>query len=62
MEYFKLLYSTISFSQLLLGGGKLTYLYNDVNGYRVILGSMYVELNEMTAYGSYLSSNFHRPN
>jgi len=25
----------------------------------VILGDMYVELNELTAYDSYLSSNFH---
>jgi len=28
----------------------------------VILGGMYVELNELTAYDSYLSSNFHGPN
>jgi len=34
----------------------------DVHGYCVILGDMYVELNEMTAYDSYLSSNFHWPN
>ena len=30
----------------------------DVHGYHVILGGMYVDLNEMTAYDSYLSSNF----
>jgi len=26
-----------------------------------MLGCMYVELNELTAYDSYLSSNFHWP-
>jgi len=28
----------------------------------VMLGGMYVELNELTAYKSYLFSNFHWPN
>ena len=52
------IYSTISISQR-------STIWWDINValkwmcMGVMLGAMYVELNELTAYDSYLSSNFH---